>query len=267
LLVVSMGCLLALAVDAIPGVDIGLVAWLWQRMQGVTLGTVAVTLVCVSVIGLALGNAFSPEALLTTRKSVMARWRNLYASNDPVSGGSLFARFRAEMRERKLPIPRERQIFNTRFALFDHTGYWKNVEQFVAPIALDLLGLMGQGFDRSLEASALEGAAHRRDLMTWWMQMVCLAGGLASAGLAYGVAFGSPARAAAWWTRGGDLWQRGTGFFDSLRLLWSGGFVGQVISDLATPLAILLGVLVLTGVRAMLGSHSSRRLVDDLAGR
>jgi hypothetical protein len=55
--------------------------------------------------------------------------------------------------------------------------------------------VMGQGFDRSLGASALEGAAHRRDLTT------------------------------------------------------------------------LLGALALTGVRAMPGSHSSRRLVDDLAGR
>ncbi len=266
LLVAAMLGLLALALDAIPGVDSGLRAWLWLQLRGLALWPTLAWLVIVSVLALLLGNWHSPAAPLMTRRSVMKRWCNLYASNDPVPGGSLFGRFSAEIRDRKLPMPEERQLFNTRFAVLDHTSYWKNIEQFVAPIALDLMALMGHGIDAGRQRPALDHAARRRDLLTWWMQLAVIAALLASTGLACFQAFGPPARGAAWWAQGSALWQAGEGWFHNLGSLWHGGLVGGVVRDLWLPLAVLASLLAPVSLRLWLGSRSARQLVDELAG-
>ena len=44
------------------------------------------------------------------------KWRDFYASEDPVPGGSLIGRFADELRALDYPMPSESPIFNTRFA-------------------------------------------------------------------------------------------------------------------------------------------------------
>jgi hypothetical protein len=99
------------------------------------------------------------------RPSVLPLWRNYYASRDPVPGGALLDGGRRKREKQKLPAEKqasEIETHNTRFGLTDHTSYFDNVEQFVAPVAVDLLAQSGLLPETDAHRAALFAASHRR---------------------------------------------------------------------------------------------------------
>ena len=199
----------------------------------------------------------------TVRDRKMARLLRLARPSAP--GGSLIDRFRADLVKDKIPVPLQHRIFNTRFALLDHTSYFRNLEQFVAPIALELLRLAGLGTREELEGAELKHASKRRDLLTWWTMLGVDIALFAAAAMAAWVAFGPTQRGAAWLAAARPLWSRPEGLGDRLLAFWREGLVSSVATDLWPALAVLLGLAALAVPRALLGHVSGRRLVQGLA--
>ena len=264
-LVATAAVLACIALDMIPGFPMGtrdlLMRWVksigWQEF----LAAYGLLLIAAIVIGSQSGPEVNPQL----RKSVLSKWRDVYASDDPVPGGSLIDRFADELRQLRFPVPTQWPIFNTRFALLDHTSYFRNFEQFVAPIALDLLRLMGMGCDERLEKPVLTNASLRRDLLTWWNMLITVLGLLACAAAFAWTAFGPSHRGAFWLEQVQSIRLQASGNWDRLALSWSSGFIGQVIIDLRWALAILIVLACWWIVYWFLGRWSVKALVRVLA--
>jgi hypothetical protein len=93
-------------------------------------------------------------------------WCDYWASADPVPDGPIF---RSEDEEGSA-VPPGHGIVSTKIrnrdsVFSDHTTYWQNAEQFVAPIARTLVGLAGLEFlpRQAADAALLEEASRRRE--------------------------------------------------------------------------------------------------------
>jgi len=96
-------------------------------------------------------------------------WLDLYASHDPVANGALF--HLSSMPGGQLPLT-SRPVVNFASPLRDHTGYWRNRDEFVATLAATLADAAGQSVDRpgSSDASWRRLAAARRRWRVGWLQ-------------------------------------------------------------------------------------------------
>jgi hypothetical protein len=96
-------------------------------------------------------------------------WLDLYASHDPVANGPLF--HLSSTSGRRLPLT-SRTVVNFASPLRDHTGYWRNRDEFVATLAATLADAAGQTVDRpgSPDASWRRMAAARRRWRVGWLQ-------------------------------------------------------------------------------------------------
>jgi hypothetical protein len=266
---VALGVWLAvlgtIALDMIPGVEWGARDLLLRGAQGIGWQWFLAAYVPFLVAAVFFGTRPGPVVRPPLRASLLAKWRDLYASEDPVPGGSLVNRFRTELQEAKLGVPLQWRIFNTRFAFLDHTSYFRNVEQFVAPIALDLLRLVGIGCDEQLEQPALTKARRRRDVRTWWNMVFTVLGLLAIAATVLWVAYGPSYRADVWLEQAREIGSTVPGFWDRLQLSWSDGLVGQVAFDLRWALATLLALCCWWALYWYLGDRSVKTLVRELA--
>ena len=256
--------LIALGLEVIPGVDVGVRAYLAPAIY--RWGLVAFLIADVGLLAaLFLIGSSGPEVRPNLRRSLLGKWRDVYASQDPVPGGSLINRFAAELRQLEWEVPSQRRIYNTRLTLFDHTSYWQNIEQFVAPLAIDLLHLMGKGGHYAGERAALDEASRRRDVRTWWNVMVLGIGLAAFAASVLWTAFGPAHRGAIWAEQARVAWSQGSGFLNHVPPFWNGGFFGQVISDLWLPLLILPVLGAWWVFSLWLSQQSEKALIKDLA--
>lgn len=262
-LLASVLLLIALALDTVPGIDLGIRDGLLRALRGIrwqgALGAYIVLLVALIVL-----RPLPPVVDPMLRRSLMAKWRDIYASEDPVPGGSLIDLFAADLRQQKIPVPVQRRIFNTRFALLDHTAYFRNIEQFIAPIALDLLRLAGVGSGERFERRALRAAARRRDCRTWWALLFSVTTLAAAAASFFFIAFGPPGRGALWLDHGRRIWRQGGDLWDRLGRAWSDGFFGTLIVDLRLPLALLVALGAGWYLAHRLTLRSEETLVQDL---
>jgi hypothetical protein len=96
-------------------------------------------------------------------------WLDLYASHDPVANGALF--HLSSMPGKQLPLT-SRPVVNFASPLRDHTGYWRNRDEFVATLAATLADAAGQAVDRpgSSDASWRQLAAARRHWRVGWLR-------------------------------------------------------------------------------------------------
>lgn len=254
-----------LLVDSIPGVNLGLRAGVMRWVQGASLGGLAGAYAALSVFLILLSGVAGPDVSPQLRRSLMEQWTDYFASEDPVPGGSLLDRWGFDLKREGIEGCEQRRIFNTRFALMDHTTYFKNIEQFVAPIALDLLGYCGMRGNAASERLALDDAARRREWRTWWtLAASVLAIGAAAVTFAW-IAFGPPARAAAWFVEGRSAWDQGKDAFERLFFAWNHGSVGMVVRDLWLPLLLVGTVIPVWRVSRYLGIRSVKTLIEDLA--
>jgi tetratricopeptide (TPR) repeat protein len=102
------------------------------------------------------------------------RWVDIYASADPVPNGPLLDDFE----------PRDvltTEITNVGSALKDHTAYWKNTDEFLPRVAIELLQKAGlkKRFYNSL------GVSSRRRWRVGWLLAALRVLGLIAIGLAY----------------------------------------------------------------------------------
>ena len=102
------------------------------------------------------------------------RWVDIYASADPVPNGPLLDDF-----EPKDVITTE--ITNVGSALKDHTAYWKNTDEFLPRVAIELIEKAGlrKRFYNSL------GVSSRRRWRVGWLSGALRVLGLIAIGLAY----------------------------------------------------------------------------------
>lgn len=257
--------LVCIGLDMIPGLPLGTRAFIMHFVQSlgwqVFLAAYLMLLIAAIIVGIQSG----PEVRPQLRKSVMSKWRDIYASDDPVPGGSLFNRFENDFLKQDLPKPPQSRIFNTRFTLLDHTSYFRNFEQFVAPIALDLLRLMGMGCDERLEEPVLTQAGHRRDLRTWSNMVITVLGLLAFAATFAWIVWGPSRRGAFWLEQVRSIRSLVPDNWDRLTMAWDSGFLGEVIFDLRWALAILIGLACWWCLNWVLGRRSVKTLVRELA--
>jgi hypothetical protein len=255
----------ALMVDMIPGINLGWRAGAWSWVTGLSWLDFAIAICLLESLALYVALGPDPFVAPLLRASTLGGWCNLYASDDPVPAGPLFESSREEMLNLGHKPPEDRELFNTRFTLLDHSRYWKNIEQFVAPIALDFLRLMGQGVSEDLAQPVLSRAERRRDLMTWFTKVAWVMVLLVSAGLACYVAFGSTGRAAVWWQSGVNAWRQSSGLANGLKSIGSEVLIGQMLGELRLSWATLLLLLPLAGLRWAVGWWSARTVVSELA--
>ena len=266
ILAFTVVALCALALGMTPGLDLGVQETLARWADDLGLYELAMVYLLLWIaLFITVGNKAGPEVRPQLRRSLLSKWHDIYSSHDPVPGGSLVDRFAAELRQLDLPVPKQSRIFNTRFGWFDHTSYFRNIEQFVAPVALDLLRLMGMGGVEPSEQLALAHAARRRDLLTWWNMLIYVLGTLTCALGFMWVAFGPPERWPLWLEQARLLWSQGSGTWEGLGVLWKSGWVGWVLTDLLGCLAVLVALAVWWCLRLLQGYRSERVLMTELA--
>jgi hypothetical protein len=181
-------------------------------------------------------HCFEPKKELSLSKSGMEIWHNYYATHDPVSCGSLFERFSAEMKLKKLPHPKENCIHNLRSTLRDHTSYLQNIEQFVGPITLEIVSLLGFTTNKEVIQKALKEGSERREKTTWY-RMIC--GYMAVPAFLLLAARPAVDNWKIWLNTASAAWQSREGFFLSLHAIWSSGLIRAMVADLWVALAFL----------------------------
>ena len=243
-------------------------------------------LLALGIVGVALWSVGLQKGLvrvnplLRLRPSVMRHWDDYAASLDPVSAGSLMSGY--EIPDHVTP-PREHVIHNARSVLRDHTGYFRNLEQFVAPVALELFALAGDASTRNAREvcsrfygagpgpgrieAALTDASARRERLTWWRMVTRYVGLYGFAALVIHTAVGPDDRGTAWRALATEAWRESDALWPSLAALWSSGLVSSVIGDLGPGLLVLTFYAVLRSVViARASRRSAERLYSDLAG-
>ena len=265
LLIATLLLVGGLVVDSIPGVSLGIHAVVMRLANNIHPDIVAFYYVLFSFILHLLCRASTPDLSFLLRRSLIEKWTDFYASEDPVPGGSLQDRWRSELERAHIKGYKQFRIFNTRFALLDHTTYLKNIEQFVAPVALDLLRYCGMGCTEESEQYALVNASRRRELLTWRTLAVSLFSMVLAAVTFAWIAFGPPRRADAWSVEGRIILDKGKDFGEQLSYAWNSGIVGKVLIDLRLPLLLVSIMIISWIVNECLGIRSVKELIKDLA--
>lgn len=265
LLIATLLLVGGLVLDSIPGVSLGIHAVMMRLVHNIHPDIFAVCYVWFSYILILLCSASSPDVSPLLRRSLIEKWTDFYASEDPVPGGSLQDLNRAGFECADIKGYKQFRIFNTRFALLDHTTYLKNIEQFVAPVALVLLRYCGMGCTEKSEQDALVKAAKSRELRTWWTLAVSLFTMVLAAVTFAWIAFGAPRRADAWSVQGRSILVKGKGFGEQLSYAWNSGIVGKVLIDLRLPLLLVSIMIISWIVNERLGTRSVKELIKDLA--
>ena len=254
--------LVLMAVDAVPGLGAGLADTLVAQLAAlspVTFGAMYVAFLVV-VLGLAAGG---PSVQFQLRRSMLHKWHDFYASDDPVPAGSLFRSYRDKLKGTKAGLPTDSRIHNTRFALLDHTTYFNNMEQFVGPIAVALLGHVGLRGDVDAEGKAFSDASRRRDIITGVNLVVTLvAGALAIVSFAWS-ALGPTGRL--WWLQWHAAAAQASGGRDAFVAAWHAGVIGQILRDSAVSVASLVVIVASWFLCAWRLHRSKRALLADLA--
>jgi hypothetical protein len=190
-------------------------------------------------------NALKPPvgAHFDGRRSILQVWRDYFASNDPVPGGSFLKEYENDFSNEKdwpgRTRPQEFEIFNTRFGLLDHTSYFANMEQFVAPVAIDLLKMAGMPPDSDRERRALMEASQRRDAYTWRHMVLRTLLFVAAIVVVVWFVFG-PAQIISQYALVLGPYIRSEQDWSSVLVrLWSDGIVGKIVADILPLFAVL----------------------------
>lgn len=239
-----------------------LVAWLDSSNAIGLLFSGYVILLAISII---VAARKPPPPNVSLSKKVMAIWHDLFASHDPVPGGSLVDLYKGEMRTNEIPIPKQSRIFNTRSGLHDHTSYFDNTEQFIAPLALEMFELAGLSDCVDAAKTPLERAAHRRDWMTWSRMLLRFAA-LTAVGVAvYQAACGAGGHWPEWRSMASGVWSSPEGWWPTFSALWS-GLIKPVLFDLKWAVIVSVGYLALRWLLVSRWSRCSAKcLYRDLA--
>ena len=212
----AVGALIAaLTLDTIPGLDLGARAFVSSVANRINWPVILFVFSMYAAILFVAVFADLPRLMATMkmRPSLLRKMTDYFASEDPVPAGSFMDRFR----EVKQFTSDQYRIFNTRTAVLDHTSYWQNVEQFVAPIAIDLLHLLGMGGHEAQEKAAIDRASRRRDIRTWWNMMVWVPALAVCVVSVLLTAFGPAHRGAIWAEEAGVAWSQGSGILKRLQ--------------------------------------------------
>lgn len=269
--------LLGLAMAWIPGLgrlppalETALIAAGGLTLGAMVLGALYLIAVAIASAGAPASyrNPAEPDFRFRSRKSVMRVLRDYFATHDPVPAGSLVGSWRPEALEEAFgdgARPASIRIDNDRAGWSDHVTYWQNLEQFVAPLGLDLLQLAGLRNDSSDVKAILARADRQRSesaAMRYLARMLTL---LLVIGSSAWIAFGTPGHGADWWQAARSAWAQSSGVLDMSGICWRDGLVGTLLRDLALPIGIL-GVHALWRLwQRARQRHAQSRLIADLA--
>jgi hypothetical protein len=226
-------------------------AALWSRSYGLALGVAAGAILVVMLLD------STPAWRSDFSRAMFAKWHNYYASHDPVPGGPI---------QDNPTLDKDQRIYNTRFGLRDHTTYFDNTEQFVAPVALDFFELAGLGKCVAAAAPALANAASRRDNHTWQRMKLRGVALLTFVGIVGWTLFhDSAARAKAWGGAVSAAWASADGWA-AWGAVWNSGILGSVVIELWAAWALVLAYFVLRPAWSGWWSRrSSGQLFEELA--
>lgn len=224
-----------------------------------------------------------PAPSLRLRESIRGRWDDYYASHDPVSAGSMFeacGKQRAgngvDDQASDLEYPKEKLIQNERSIILDHTAYFKNLEQFVAPVALELFAKAGDVSKDDLETvcerfyhpsvkDALDDAGERRSNNTWWRMFVDYAAMLLFA-LAIGWSVFGPGGSWSMWQKTVfSQWAAAGGIVAGMAAVWNPETASMVIADLWYGVYVVLAFLLARLLVARRFRKSEQELYKALA--
>lgn len=96
------------------------------------------------------------------------KWLDIFATHDPVPGGSMFE-------EQRLPRFETRRVSNRMSMLADHTSYWENIDEFVAVVVCELNAVAGFGlFQRNDYRRLVHTLRSRRSRVRclWWCHLI-----------------------------------------------------------------------------------------------
>lgn len=202
---------------------------------------------CTFIMSRKAGSEWKPMGIFRARRSIMAVWHDYFASRDPVPGGSLLSEFKSDLSDTKNwnpeKRPREFEIHNARCGLLDHTTYLDNVEQFVAPVAVDLLVQAGMVGAPDKVQEALDASSLRRSVYTWTHYAVRNAAIVACVVLVLGYVLSWSGELAPWTDQVRVTWRVAASVSAGVCALWNSGLVGKAL-QLFWPL-ILVGVAVI----------------------
>lgn len=224
----------------------------WSRSYGLALGAVA------GAILVAILMDSTPAWRSDFSRTMFAKWHNYYASHDPVPGGPI---------QDNETLDKDQRIYNTRFGLRDHTTYFDNTEQFVAPVALDFFELAGLGRCVAAAAPALANAASRRDIHTWQRMKLRGVALLTFVGIVgWTLLHDSAANAKAWGGAVSAAWTSADGWA-AWMALWNSGTLGNVVIELWAAWALVLAYFILRPAWSGWWTRRSRdQLFRELAG-
>jgi len=224
-----------------------------------------------------------PAPILRLRESIRGRWDDYYASHDPVSAGSMFEAYGKEKaadgaddQASDLEYPKEKPIQNERSIILDHTSYFSNLEQFVAPVALELFAKAGdvskddpktvcERFYHPSVKAALADASERRRNNTWWRMLVDYAAMLLLAVSIGWSVFGAGGSWPMWQETVFSQWAAADGIVAGMAAVWNPETARMVIADLWYGVYVVLAFLLARVLVARRFRKSGKELYKALA--
>ncbi|MEL6868537.1 MAG: hypothetical protein AAFO81_01925 [Pseudomonadota bacterium] len=201
--------------------------------------------------------------------NIAGNWTDFFASHDPVPAGSL-QRTPAEgieeslwTKKRKDRLFREVCVDNYRSVVRDHTTYFKNTEQFVGPVATDVMDMLGFKASETERNDAFFSASRRRHVIVYAFMLLhkLLFAVTAIYAVSVFVAFGGD-----WSAQIAAAWQQSDSTLASVQSLWADRFfhaIGAPLLPLA--LSVMVAKILLGMTQGQLLAQSRNRLVDDIA--
>ncbi len=163
-------------------------------------------------------------------EAVRENLHNYYASSDPIRSVSPSE----EQKNEPSPGPKKIRIFNNRSIISDHTSYFENIEQFIAPVAIDIIEEIA-GFCHRKSENSQKNAFQGRDDATWIFMLIRLCLLSLMLWIFY---IGIQCHLDGWKQSYSCIWGSDKGWWNTLNAVWESGLMGNVLGTLKWPLGI-----------------------------
>ncbi len=195
-------------------------------------------------------------------------WTDFFSSHDPVPAGRLFEG-KTDQISQSLWDPqthefcREIMVENFQSTVRDHTSYFQNTEQFVGPVAIEILDLLGFKLCQEAKKDIFLKSSRRRKHLTY-AQMICnkifllLYGGL----FVFTMSSNWPTLRETYAAASNDS----SSLLLTLQTLWQSGLIEHILRPVFPALLLLIVAAITLKLYFRRGlRRSSETLIDELA--